>query len=234
MAMPRPRQLDLTADLVARVDRVEPDSPDADEMTHLTPQEFDELTARLLAENGPGPLWVFGYGSLIWKPEIAFDERRIVHVHGFRRAFNLPLLRWRGTPEQPGLMLAADSGGSFKGVALRIPAADAATQLRILLVRELAYQADVPAMRWVTCRSGADKFRALTSWIRFKTYGYFVDLPIEEQAARLARAAGHLGSGAAYLHNTVSHLEEMGIHDRYLWKLQKLVADEIRRMPPRA
>jgi len=44
----------------------------------------------------------------------------------------------------------------------------------------------------------------------------------------LARACGHVGSGAEYLYNTVSHLEEFGIRDRNLWRLQQLVADEIR------
>lgn len=229
----KPRQLDLTAELVARVDRLEPDSGDEPGMTPLTADDFDRLTARFLAENGPNPLWVFGYGSLIWKPEITFDQRVLAHAHGFRRAFNLPIIRWRATPEQPGLMMAADHGGSCKGVAFRVPEADVPTQLRALLVREMAYQEDIPVMRWITCRSAAGKFRALTSWIRFDQPGYFVTLPIGEQAALLARAAGHLGSGAAYLHNTVSHLEEMGIHDRYLWQLQKLVAQEIRLMPPR-
>ena len=54
-----------------------------------------------------------------------------------------------------------------------------------------------------------------------------VDLPLAEQARRIARAAGHMGSCAAYLHNTVRHLEELGIRDRYLWELQRLVAEEI-------
>ncbi|TIW30865.1 MAG: gamma-glutamylcyclotransferase, partial [Mesorhizobium sp.] len=52
--------------------------------------------------------------------------------------------------------------------------------------------------------------------------------PLENVARVLARACGHVGSGAEYLYNTVSHLEEFGIRDRNLWRLQELVADEIR------
>jgi cation transport protein ChaC len=59
---------------------------------------------------------------------------------------------------------------------------------------------------------------------------FYVDLPLHAQAHMLARAAGFGGSGAAYLHNTVMKLEELGIHDSYLWELQHLVAAEIREM----
>ena len=61
---------------------------------------------------------------------------------------------------------------------------------------------------------------------------FYARLPIHTQAHMLARAAGHGGSGAAYLHQTVTKLEELGIHDRYLWELQHLVAAEIRAMSP--
>ena len=79
---------------------------------------------------------------------------------------------------------------------------------------------------------GSDKWRALAFWAAPRADGYYLNLPIEEQAIRLARAAGHVGTCAEYLHNTVAKLEEHGIHDSYLWRLQKLVADEIRRMHP--
>lgn len=62
--------------------------------------------------------------------------------------------------------------------------------------------------------------------------GYYLDLPIEQQARRIARAAGHVGSNAAYLHNTIVKLMEHGIHDSYLWRPQELVAAEIRAMRP--
>ena len=87
-----------------------------------------------------------------------------------------------------------------------------------------------PPSRWTDVQSGSHKFRALTFWAAPRSKGYYVDLPLEEQAQRLARAAGHLGTCAEYLYNTIVKLEEFGIHDSYLWRLQKLVAEEIKRM----
>ena len=99
-----------------------------------------------------------------------------------------------------------------------------------LLVRESSYKEDLPSIRWIDVQTGDKKFRALTFWVAPRSKGYYVNLPLEEQAQRLARAAGHLGTSAEYLHNTIVKLEEFGIHNSYLWRLQKLVADEIGRM----
>ena len=70
--------------------------------------------------------------------------------------------------------------------------------------------------------------RALGFWVGVKGRGTSLSQPLDKVASILARACGHIGSGAEYLYNTVSHLEEFGIHDRNLWRLQQLVADEIR------
>ena len=83
---------------------------------------------------------------------------------------------------------------------------------------------------WITVADGARRHRALTLWAMPRTTAYYIKLPIEEQAGRLACGAGHVGSCAEYLHKTVHTLHELGIHDTYLWRLQHLVAEEIRRM----
>ena len=108
--------------------------------------------------------------------------------------------------------------------------------MRRLLRREIAYHGDSEWMRWIPCRDGGETIRALTFYAEpvEDPVGYATHLPLNEQARRLARAAGHWGSCAAYLHNTVRHLEELGIHDRYLWQLQKLVAAEIAGTDPLA
>ena len=74
---------------------------------------------------GSGDLWVFGYGSLIWHPGFDFAEQRLATVIGYRRAFCMASIRYRGTPEAPGLVLALDrdAGGRCEGVAFRVPAA---------------------------------------------------------------------------------------------------------------
>ena len=74
-----------------------------------------------------GELWVFGYGSLIWQPGFDFVEKRLATLTGYRRAFCMASIRYRGTPEAPGLVLALDrdAAGSCEGVAYRVPAATA-------------------------------------------------------------------------------------------------------------
>ncbi len=228
----RTNKLDLTAELVARVERFEPDSGDLEHLTLLSDDALDSLAETIVSGNGAGPLWVFAYGSLIWNPDFRFAERTLCHAHGWRRVFNMGIIRWRATPEQPGLMLALDRGGSCKGVAFRLPSDSAAVELRRLLDRELTYHEELPSLRWLKCRSAGRPFRALAFFANPGHDDFYIDLPIEEQARRLARAAGHIGSGAIYLHNTVRHLEELGIRDRYLWRLQKLVAEEIKSLPP--
>ncbi len=98
-----------------------------------------------------------------------------------------------------------------------------------MLYRESEYQGDLDSTRWLNAVTGDGRIRALAFWAAPTESFPFLKLSPEETARRIARACGHLGSNAAYLYNTVAKLEEFGIHDRNLWHLQELVADEIRR-----
>jgi cation transport protein ChaC len=230
-----PRAMALTEDLVARVARDVPDTgpPSYDGMTLLTDNDRLALARRLLKENEGAPFWIFGYGSLIWKPAHDHIEARRVVAHGWRRMYSLEVDYWRGTKDAPGLMLALEQGGCCTGVAYLLPPDDAEGRMLRFLAREVAYHEDTPSVRWITVRAGGQSFRALCSWVARRGDPYFLRLPVDEQARRLARAVGHLGSCAEYLRNTVLHLEEMGIRDRYLWRMQQLVAEEIRALHPR-
>ncbi len=108
----------LTAELVALIERLEPDPGPEPGTTDHTDAEFDAMVKAVLAEYSPDELWVFAYGSLIWNPEFKFVESRRATAHGWHRSFCLKLTRWRGTRELPALMLALDGGGTCKGVAL--------------------------------------------------------------------------------------------------------------------
>jgi cation transport protein ChaC len=217
----------LTADLVARVERVEPDPGPLPGQDYLDDAAFDALTHELIAENGDGPFWIFAYGSLIWKPECAFTGHRRATAHGWHRAFCLKLTRWRGTPDCPGLMMALDRGGRCDGVICRLPADDTFEQLRRLLVREIDQRRDIGTFRWIRVTAGSEKIRALTFYAGPRASYYTGRLPIDEVARILARAAGHWGSCANYLYQTITKLEEYGIHDSGLWRLQEKVAQEI-------
>lgn len=225
----------LTEDLVARVARVVPDNgPPAlyNDLVLLSEDERLSHARRLLQENDGAPFWIFGYGSLIWKPAFDHVEARRVVAPGWCRKYSLEVHYWRGTEAEPGLMLALEQGGSCAGVAYRLPPDDPEGRMMRFLRREADYHDDVATIRWITVRDGDRSFRALASWVARRGDPSFLRLPIMEQAQRLARAVGYLGSCAEYLRNTVLHLEAMGIRDRYLWQLQQLVADEIRALHP--
>ena len=222
--------LSLTAELVARVERTEPDPGPLPDRNYLTETDYAALTARLIAECGNAPFWVFAYGSLIWRPACDFTEHRRATAHGWHRSFCLELKRWRGTPDFPGLMMALDHGGACHGVIGRLPDQDRVAQLSKLLHREVDQHEDVGDLRWITATTEIGKVRALTFYAGPRASYYTGKLPDAEVARILARAAGHWGSCANYLYQTITKLEEYGIHDSHLWKLQVMVAEEIRKL----
>lgn len=224
------RKPHLTAELLALVDRTEPDpGPDA-ERVPMTDDDFARLVDDITGQHHGGSLFVFAYGSLLWNPGFDYLSRRTASVIGWHRAFCMLLKRFRGSPENPGLMLALDHGGSCKGEIFEIAAKDVPGSLSKLLRREIPYRRLATAWRWVTARTADGPVRALTFYAGMRKDRFYIAHPVEEQARLIARAAGHGGSAAAYLFQTVHKLEELGIHDRYVWHLQELVAEEIRNL----
>ena len=222
-----PRLMALTAELVARVERMERDPGPEPGFTRITEADYDGVVEHLLKQHNPNPLWLFAYGSLIWKPEFTALEHKRGVAYGWHRSFCLELKSWRGTPEQPGLMMALERGGRCEGVVYRLPDNDHHDQLRRLVHREIGYLEDVPTTRWIKVRTDCGPVRALVFYAGPSGRGHAGKLPIEEVVHRLAHAAGHIGSCAMYLYRTICKLEEHGIHDRHLWHLQELVAAEI-------
>jgi cation transport protein ChaC len=144
----------------------------------------------------------------------------------------MKLTRWRGTPEQPGLMLALERGGSCDGILYRLPDDALVEEVTRLLQRETDGHEDLAYVRWINVRSGTERRRALVFWAIPKGRD-FPQPPSHAVAAHmLARACGHIGSGASYLYQTVAKLAEFGIRDRNLWQIQHLVAAELEAMPP--
>ena len=217
----------LTAELVARVERMEPDPGPEPGTTEHTDAEFDGIVAALLLEYKPEGLWVFAYGSLIWNPEFEFLESRGATANGWHRSFCLKLTRWRGTRELPALMLALDRGGSCRGVAYRLPAQDHFGQLGLLMRREIDANPPTNVPRWISVKTDKGTVRALAFVATPGGNAYAGKQSLEKVAHVLARAAGHWGSCAQYLFCTVTMLEEHGIRDRNVWRIQSLVAQEI-------
>jgi glutathione-specific gamma-glutamylcyclotransferase len=227
---PTPRMtaplMDLTPELVALCERkIEEPGPDP---RWVENEELRVFSQNLLAQRPKGPFWIFAYGSLIWNPTFPSVRRKHGIAKGWHRSFCLELDRWRGTPEQRGLMMALDHGGSCAGLLYELPEEGLDETVYGLVWREISFRHDLGTVRWLTVESEDGPVTALTFWAGPKGQRIFRKLPPEKVAAAIARACGHLGSNAAYLHNTVLHLAEAGIYDRNLWRLQKLVAREIR------
>ncbi len=223
-----PRTMSLTAELVARCFRVVEDSGPDPNAAHLDDADYEAMLDALEAElPGDEPLWLFGYGSLIWKPEIDHVEERVAVVRGWHRSFCMNMTRWRGTKDQPGLMMALDRGGQCKGVAFRLTDGDRRQKLDKLLRREVTLKPTSYHPRLLRLVSDQGPFRALAFVINRKGTTYSGVLGEGEVVERLATSCGHWGSGADYLYNTVKNLEARGIHDAHLWRLQHLVAERI-------
>jgi hypothetical protein len=150
----------LTAAHVAKVHREVPEREVPSPHRKMVTADQEAYARHLLDELGTAPFWVFAYGSLIWKPAFDHVEARTVHLAGWRRRFCLKLTNWRATPEQPGLMLALDRGGSCVGVAYRMPQDAPLERMVRLLQRETSHHEDMRWQRWVTVRSGEERFRA--------------------------------------------------------------------------
>lgn len=226
--------MELTAELVALVERTEPDPGPEPGTSELADQDFEAIAASVLAEYDPDQLWVFAYGSLIWNPEFQIDEQRRAVARGWHRSFCLKLTRWRGTRELPALMLALDRGGTCVGIAFRLPAGENHRQVVQLLQRELDANPPTNIPRWIEISTAEGRLKALAFVASRKGNAYAGKLPLPEVVHVLSRAAGHWGSAAHYAFRTITKLEEHGIRDRNLWQIQKLMAAEIRAALPRS
>ncbi len=221
-------QMKLTEDLVRLCHRdVEYQAVD-EKYDYLTDDDYPPLAAALLAKKPPGPLWIFAYGSLIWKRDFEIAEQAIGVAHGWHRSFCLRMVNFRGTLEQPGLMMALEKGGHCEGVLLKLHGDQEEKTLNTILYREVGSHEQLESARWISVHTATGIVEALAFYAGPDNLDNYISaLALPEAAHILARSCGHWGSGAEYLFNTVRHLEESGIHDEQLWQLQELTAAEI-------
>jgi cation transport protein ChaC len=168
-------------------------------------------------------LWIFGYGSLMWRPEFAFIEQQVAVLRGYHRALCVYSHVHRGTREQPGLVLGLKRGGSCKGIAFRVAADAAETTLTYLRGREQVTDVYLETRLRTTL---ADK-RIVNAVC------YIADPKHEQYAGLLERAelvrlvtqgVGVSGANPDYVRNTQTHLRALGIRDETLeWLMDRLV-----------
>lgn len=169
-----------------------------------------------------GGLWVFGYGSLMWRPGFAYARRSKALLRGWRRSLCVYSHVYRGSPERPGLVLGLDRGGACPGVAFEVDSALREATIRYLREREQVTAVYVERVAPVTLESG-DRVLAVT---------YVADRLHDQYAGRLDREAmleyvragkGQSGDNAEYILETNDHLQALGVRDPDLeWLTAKL------------
>ena len=165
-----------------------------------------------------GGRWVFGYGSLMWRPGFDFVERQAAILYGRRRAFCIYSVHHRGTPECPGLVLGLAPGGSVRGAAFRVDDAVWPEVYAYLLEREQPTETYREAKVSVVLADGR----------RMPTLAFLSDtghaqwagaLGFEQQARLIAGSSGLSGRNVDYLRDLVQHLRHDGVRDRAMERL---------------
>ena len=184
-----------------------------------------DLTSVCNSEMLPGLLgrdiWVFGYGSLMWRPGFRFAEAHAARLFGYHRALCVRSMIHRGTPDRPGLVMGLKAGGSCVGRAYRVVAAEANDVLDYLTWRELrrdTYRA-TPCRLWLDDRV----VEGVTFTVHRGSTQYSGDLTLGEMAALVDEGVGSSGSSYDYLTDAVAHLNAVGVDDPKLSRLLRMV-----------
>ncbi len=162
-------------------------------------------------------LWVFGYASLIWRPEFHADEQRPARVWGYHRSFRMRSRINRGTPAAPGLVFALLPGGSCRGMVYRIAHHRAEQELERLWAREMPTGVYDP--RWLPCATAAGPVTALAFTLQRSSPSYTGAIDDAQMLHILRTASGRYGTTLEYLLETSHGLRQQGIHDREIERL---------------
>ena len=179
---------------------------------------FPDTLDALQAQHPTGQdLWVFGYASLIWRPEFDAAEAHLTQVHGWHRALKMWSRINRGSPQCPGLVFALLRGGSCGGVVYRVQAKAARSVLADLWAREMPMTVYEP--RWLACPTPRGTVRALAFTLAREHPSYTGTLSQARLQDIFANAKGRFGSTRDYAEQTLQALRKIGIEDRALARL---------------
>ncbi len=170
-------------------------------------------------------LWVFAYGSLMWRPDFPFVERIEARLIGAHRALCVYSFVHRGTPERPGLVLGLDHGGTCRGIAYRVRAAERARTIAYLRAREqvTSVYREVTRPIWLKDQS-ARRVRALCYVVDRGHAQYAGRLSLEQQLHHIRQGHGQSGANRDYVIATVGALEQLGYRETELHLLAERLA----------
>ena len=166
--------------------------------------------------------WVFGYGSLMWRPGFPYQERQGATLHGRRRAFCIYSVHHRGTPERKGLVLGLAPGGAVRGKAYRVDEADWMEVYAYLKEREQPTETYIEARSHIRLADGR-RVEALTFLSDVHHPQWAGALSLERQTDLIAGATGLSGRNVDYLRDLIGHLREDGVRDHAMETLLGMV-----------
>jgi glutathione-specific gamma-glutamylcyclotransferase len=182
--------------------------------------------------SGGHDLWVFGYGSLMWRPGFAYEEAQHARLIGYRRCFCIYSVYHRGTLQRPGLVLGLDRGGACEGIAYRVSAARAQETTQYLRQREQVhgvYRETHASVELIA--SPSREVLALAYIVERAHPNYAGQLPLAMQAGLIHGACGRSGANLDYLISTLGHLAEVGIRERELERILAIIGPHAARLP---
>ncbi|MGJ5044607.1 gamma-glutamylcyclotransferase [Bradyrhizobium sp. SZCCHNR1011] len=174
-----------------------------------------------------GDLWVFGYGSLMWRPGFAFLEQVPARLIGEHRALCVYSFVHRGTPEKPGLVLGLDRGGACRGIAFRVAADKRDETIAYLRAREQVTSVYREVTRSVWLENDArERVSALVYVVDRGHVQYAGRLSPQEQLRHLRQGHGQSGANRDYVISTVKAIEAQGFRDAQLHRLATMLHDD--------
>ena len=178
------------------------------------------MSLKLPIDRTDEDLWVFAYGSLMWRPDFPFRERVHARVTGLHRSLCIYSFVHRGTPERPGLVLGLDRGGACRGIGYRVAAADRAATIAYLREREQATAVYREAIRsmWIT-DTPQRQVSALCYVVDRSHPQYAGRLTLDEQLRLVLQGHGQSGANPDYVIETVKSMEAIGYREGELHQL---------------
>jgi glutathione-specific gamma-glutamylcyclotransferase len=187
------------------------------------------MSVKIMSETEPskGDLWVFGYGSLMWRPGFEFIEQAAARLIGEHRALCVYSFDHRGTPEKPGLVLGLDRGGACRGIAFRVAAERRDATIEYLRAREQTTHVYREVMRsvWLENQS-RQRVSALAYVVDRGHVQYAGRLPLVEQLRHVLQGHGRSGNNRDYVLATVKSIEAQGFRDPQLHQLAMMLRDD--------
>lgn len=187
-------------------------------MKKRTEQERDALVEELLQQRPPNsPVWVFGYGSLMWKPEINYTQSEVGTLDGYHRKFCIWSVIFRGSPKSPGLMMGLWEGGQCTGMVFRLPVSTLRKEMDKLIYRECRWGVYIPL--WLPIHTKDGIVDALVFTVDAAHPIVEGQLSPEKTAYYLATGEGPRGTSRDYLFKTIDKMHSVGIVDEPIEQL---------------